>query len=315
MSVCGAGVLRERLFPINGLLYSSPLVPCSLALQKMTSIFWCFYVFISEVILLYWKIKHFQKLSVYCKLNHLIKLLFAFALTVHWKIPWNNFGEAKSGMNSAVVIFLQPAAKRNWAALIPIINSWPLWINATVCQATDFCTVVHHLNSSLLSFVPVSLSDSVSRSRHPAFSRSHLLPLTFCLPRSLLAPFLKKKILFSSCPLLLSLTTLSLSLDLHCLIRMWPKQWTYCCASGRGPWAVGHYVFVCVWSHKHGGNSSVCQREGESLPTDSWKEKGQGGRRETSREMELHTMPAALHWNLTLYLFVLRPCLYPQPAA
>lgn len=74
-----------------------------------------------------------------------------------------------------------------------------------------------------------------------------------------------------------------LQLDLQCLIRVWPKQWTYCFASGRGPQAAGHVsvcvvccvLCLCVWSQKHGGDSSVSRREGV-LPTDWLKEKRKG---------------------------------------
>lgn len=112
-------------------------------------------------------------------------LYFTFFLR---KIPYNYFG--KVWHEHCCCNFLQLAAKRNWATLIPIINSWPVCLDATECQATDICTVVHHLNSFFLSFVPIFLSYSIFRSRRPAFSHSHLLPLTFCLPGSLLAPFL-----------------------------------------------------------------------------------------------------------------------------
>lgn len=104
------------------------------------------------------------------------------------KIPQNNSGRVTVSLAWILpswLFFLQRAAKRNWVALIPIINSWSLWDNTSECQATDFCTVVHRLNSRLPSFVPISLRDSIGPSRHPASSQSHLLLLTFCLPRSL----------------------------------------------------------------------------------------------------------------------------------
>lgn len=82
-------------------------------------------------------------------------------------------------------LFAACCREKTGRLLIPIINSWAQRIDATECQATDFCAVVHRLNSSLLSFVPISLPDSSSHSLCPAFSRSHLLPLTFCAPRSL----------------------------------------------------------------------------------------------------------------------------------
>lgn len=101
-----------------------------------------------------------------------------------------NVMSVELNLTSSLCHFLQPAAEREAGCLlIPIINSWLQWIDATECQATDFCTVVHRLNSSLLSFVPISLPDSIPRSPRPAFSRSHLLPLTLRSPLSLLAPF------------------------------------------------------------------------------------------------------------------------------
>ena len=60
------------------------------------------------------------------------------------------------------------------------------------------------------------------------------------------------------------------------------------------------FVCVCVfvWSQKHGGSSSVSRRgergERVRLQIDGG-ERGKERRKETGREMELRTVPAALH--------------------
>lgn len=71
--------------------------------------------------------------------------------------------------------------------LIPIINSWAQRIDATECQATDFCAVVHRLSSSLLSFVPISLPDSGSHSLSVLLS---LIPICYLWHSVRLAHFL-----------------------------------------------------------------------------------------------------------------------------
>lgn len=53
---------------------------------------------------------------------------------------------------------------------------------------------------------------------------------------------------------------------------------------------------LCVFGHRNmvETHQSAGGREGGSLSTDRWKEEGKERRKETGREMELHTMPAAL---------------------
>ena len=109
----------------------------------------------------------------------------------------------------------------------------------------------------LLSIVSIPLSSQLSPLLSLILSLILcVLLLSFSFP-SATTDILLSSLTFSSLFIILFLCyclsplCLLLSLDLHCLIRVWPKQWTYCCASERGLHAAGHYVFVCVCVFSH----------------------------------------------------------------
>lgn len=142
-------------------------------------------------------------------------------------------------------------------------------------------------SSQFLSFVPVSLSSLAASSLDLAI----LLPLFPICCRSRSACSLSSPpFSFLNSPLSLppSLTTPALSLDLHCLIRVRPKQWTYCCTSGRGPGAVGTLCFlVCVFGRRDMVEAHQrAEGEGRRVCLQIT-----GGR--THGEVELRSVPAA----------------------
>lgn len=142
--------------------------------------------------------------------------------------------------------------------------------------------------SSLLSISPSSPNCLSFFVLLLSFTPSHLPPLLlFALV-----------VLLSWC---LSALGLFLSLDLHCLISVWPKQWAYCCATHKQRDTA--CLCVCLVTEAH----QSAEGRGESLPARDWGKSEDG-------EMQRHATYASCP-PLKSHLFVLRHSLHPQPAA
>lgn len=155
----------------------------------------CTYYFSFEVIILKdkmlnWLLNHNHKVFISSS------SVFAFALTLHRKIPYIYLG--KVWHECFHCNFLQLTAKRNWAALIPIINSWPgchRYLHCCPSSQFLFPVICPHFSFWLhLSFSPSGFLLFPSATPDILFSwltfSSLFLLLFHCYCLSPLCPFL-----------------------------------------------------------------------------------------------------------------------------